>query len=126
MSFVTPDQLRELPHMTGSEIDALPFGCVRVDDSGRVQRYNRYEFELVNIAQIDAVGRNFFQELAPFTNNRLVFGRFKDGIASGSLDAEITYAFSYKMRPALVVIHLYRDPNTKTNWVMIKRVGDSK
>jgi photoactive yellow protein len=126
MSFITPEQLRDLPHMSKSEVDSLPFGCVRVDDTGTVQLYNKYESELANVAQADAIGKNFFRELAPCTNNRLVFGRFKDGLASGNLNAEVTYAFTYKMRPTLVNIHLYRDPNTKTNWVMVKRVGANK
>ncbi len=126
MSFVTPEQLRDLPHMSKSEVDAFPFGCVRVDDSGIVQLYNKYESELANVQQADAIGKNFFRELAPCTNNRLVFGRFKDGVAAGTLNAEVTYAFTYKMRPTLVNILLHRDPNTKTNWVMVKRVGASK
>ncbi len=126
MSFVTPEQLRDLPHMSKSETDALPFGCVRVDDSGTVQLYNKYESELANVPPSDAIGKNFFRELAPCTNNRLVFGRFKDGVSAGNLNAEVTYAFTYKMRPTLVNIHLYRDAGTKTNWVMVKRVGASK
>ncbi len=112
--------------MSKSEVDALPFGCVRVDDGGTIQLYNKYESELANVNPSDAMGRNFFRELAPCTNNRLVFGRFKDGVAAGALDAEVTYAFTYKMRPTLVQIHLYRDPGTKTNWVMVKRVGAGK
>ena len=73
MSFITPEQLRDLPHMSKSEVDALPFGVVRTDDGGTVQLYNKYESELANVAQADAIGKNFFRELAPCTNNRLVF-----------------------------------------------------
>lgn len=126
MGFVTPEQLRDIPHMSKSETDALPFGCVRVDDRGTVLLYNKYEAELAGVDQEVAIGKNFFRELAPCTNNRLVFGRFKDGVAAGALNAEITYAFTYKMRPTLVEIHLYRDPATKTNWVMVRLVGNRK
>jgi photoactive yellow protein len=126
MSFVKPEILRDLPYMSRAQLDALEFGVVRVDDGGTVQLYNRYESELANVDQEAAIGRNFFRELAPCTNNRLVFGRFKDGVAANKLDAFVTYAFTYKMRPTLVNIHLYRDPVSKTNWVMVKRVGASK
>ncbi len=126
MSFVKPEILRDIPYMSRTQLDALEFGCVRVDDGGSVQMYNKYESELANVDPADAIGRNFFRELAPCTNNRLVFGRFKDGVAAGKLDAVVTYAFTYKMRPTLVNIHLFRDPQTKTNWVMVKRVGGSK
>lgn len=126
MSFVKPEIIRDIPYMSRTQLDALDFGCVRVDDSGIVQMYNKYESELANVDPADAIGRNFFRELAPCTNNRLVFGRFKDGVAAGKLDAVVTYAFTYKMRPTLVNIHLFRDPQTKTNWVMVKRVGGNK
>lgn len=126
MSFITPEQLRDLPHMSKTEVDALPFGCIRVDDRGTILMYNKHQSELANVEPSDAIGKNFFRELAPCTNNRLVFGRFKDGVASGTLNAEVTYAFTYKMRPTLVDIHLYRDPGTKTNWVLVKLVGGRK
>lgn len=126
MSFAKPETLRDIAHLSRGELDALDFGCVRVDDGGTVQVYNKYESELANVLPANAIGKNFFRELAPCTNNRLVFGRFKDGIAAGNLNAEVTYAFTYKMRPTLVHIHMYRDPGTKTNWIMVKRVGASK
>ncbi|GAB4462292.1 MAG: PAS domain-containing protein [Armatimonadaceae bacterium] len=126
MSFVKPEILRDLPYMSRAQLDALDFGAVRVDDSGNIQQYNKHQAELANVDQEAAIGRNFFRELAPCTNNRLVFGRFKDGVAANKLDAVVTYAFTYKMRPTLVNIHLYRDPVSKTNWVMVRRAGARK
>lgn len=126
MSFVKPEMLRDIPYMSRAQLDALDFGVVRVDDTGVVQIYNKYESELANVEPTTAIGKNFFRELAPCTNNRLIFGRFKDGVAANKLDHMATYAFTYKMRPTLVNIHLYRDPVGKTNWVMVKRVGATK
>ena len=119
--FATPDTLARLPKLARRDLDALPFGCVRVGDDGRVLSYNKWESELAGVPQEDAIGRNFFRELAPCTNNRLVFGRFKDGVRDDELDTVLTYSFTYKMRPTLVDVHLYRDTETQSNWVLVRK-----
>lgn len=68
-----------------------------------------------------AQGKNFFTEVAPCTNNRLFFGRFKQGVAKGVLDVEFDYTFTYKMRPTNVTIRLYRDGALRKNWVFVTR-----
>ena len=55
-----------------------------------------------------AEGRNFFTQVAPCTNNRLMFGKFKDGVSKGELDSEFNYTITYKMKPTNVQIRLYR------------------
>ena len=122
-SFVAPDILPRLAAMTQAQHDAFDFGCVRVDDEGTVQMYNRYESELAGVDPANALGKNFFRQLAPCTNNRLVYGRFKDGVAAGNLDVIASYAFTYKMRPTLVRIQMWRDGQTNTNWVLVKKVA---
>lgn len=120
-AFVPQSILEQLPQMTKSKLDALDFGCVKVTNDGLVQMYNKWESTFAGVDQKSAIGRNFFRELAPCTNNRLIFGRFKEGVAQGELNSIITYAFTYKMRPTLVRVHLYRDPATETNWVLVQK-----
>jgi len=67
-----------------------------------------------------AMGKNFFTQVAPCTNNRLFFGRFKDGVSAGELDTEFNYTFTYKMKPTNVVIRLLRD-GSSTNWVFVAK-----
>ena len=119
--FVPQDVLTLLPHLAPRELDKLEFGCVKVSDAGVVLAYNRWESEFAGVPQETALGTNFFRELAPCTNNRLVFGRFKDGIAANHLNAIVTFAFTYKMKPTLVNVHLFREPVTSTNWVLVER-----
>ncbi|MDX1931349.1 MAG: hypothetical protein SFU56_01965 [Capsulimonadales bacterium] len=119
--FVPSTVLSRLPTMKPSELDNLDFGCVQVSDSGVVRAYNRWEADFAGVDQKAAIGRNFFRELAPCTNNRLIFGRFKEGVASDHLNTIVSYAFTYKMRPTLVRVHLYRDPDTRTNWVLVQK-----
>jgi photoactive yellow protein len=110
----------ELRHASTEELNKAPFGIIRLDDAGVVQFYNRYESNLSGVAPEDAVGTNFFTELAPCSNNPLFLGRFKEGIKEGKLDEYFTYTFTYKMRPTLVDVHLYRD-EAGNNWIMIQK-----
>lgn len=119
MSFVPQSFLEELPAVERAVADAQPFGVVQVADDGTVRLYNRWESELSGVAVASAEGRNFFTQIAPCTNNRLVAGRFKDGVQKRALDAEFNYTFTYKMKPTNVALRMYRHPATGTNWVFV-------
>lgn len=118
-----PDVLRRLPRMTREEIDALDFSVIQVDDEGVILLYSRRESDLTGFDVKAVEGTNFFTELAPCVNNGLVYGRFQEGIAAGALDSELNYALTYRMRPVLAQLRLWRDPETGTNWVLLKRIG---
>ncbi|MCS6808093.1 MAG: PAS domain-containing protein [Bacteroidota bacterium] len=120
-SFVPETFLQRLATLQRAEADMQDFGIVKVDDAGIIQLYNRYESELAGIAPSDAEGKNFFTQVAPCTNNRLFYGRFKEGVAANNLNVSLPYTFTYKMRPTNVRIHMYRDNASKTNWVFVKK-----
>ncbi len=119
MSFVPQTFLDRLPSITREQADAQGFGIVQVGDDGTIQLYNQWEATLAGVAVSAAEGRNFFTQVAPCTNNRLVFGKFKDGVQQGRLDAEFNYTFTYTMKPTNVAIRLYRHASTATNWVFV-------
>jgi photoactive yellow protein len=110
----------ELRHATEKELNDAPFGIIRLSDDGIVEFYNDCESELSGVPSSDAVGKNFFTQLAPCSNSQLFLGRFKDGVQSGELDERFTYTFTYKMRPTLVDVRLYRD-DAGHNWVLIHK-----
>lgn len=120
LSFDAEGVGEQLRHASEEELHEAPFGIVRLDDDGIVEFYNRYESELSGVDPADAVGQNFFTQLAPCSNNQLFQGRFKDGVRKGRLDERFTYTFTYKMRPTLVDVRLYRD-EAGQNWVMIHK-----
>ncbi len=123
MSFVSPKLLNNLSNVDREAVDREEYGVVKVDDEGTVILYNRYESELAGVAPSDAEGRNFFTQVAPCSNNRLFFGKFKEGVANGRLDEQFVYTFTYKMRPTNVNVHLFRNPTDNTNWVFVKRAA---
>jgi photoactive yellow protein len=119
MSFVPETFVSQLPNVSRSSADAQPFGIVQVDDAGVIQLYNKWESEMAAVPVSSAEGKNFFTQVAPCTNNRLVFGKFKDGVAKGEIDAEFNYTFTYKMKPTNVQIRLLRHAASRTNWVLV-------
>jgi photoactive yellow protein len=120
LSFDTDEIGEQLRHAGPEELHNAPFGIVRLDDEGIVTFYNRYESNLSGLAPAEALGQDFFHELAPCSNNHLFLGRFREGVAADDLDERFTYTFTYKMRPTLVDIRLYRDQEGQ-NWVLIQK-----
>ncbi|HJL18291.1 MAG TPA: helix-turn-helix domain-containing protein [Sandaracinaceae bacterium LLY-WYZ-13_1] len=111
-----------LPDLTRPQLDALPFGVIQLSDDGTVLLYNATESRFSGIGREHAEGKHFFGELAPCCNNRLVYGRFKEGLERGKLDVQIDYTFTYRMRPTNVRLHLYRDDETRSNWLTVTPV----
>jgi len=115
------DDLGEkLRHADEQQLDEAPFGIIQVDDEGTVKFFNQYEAELSGMDPDDVTGRNFFTQVAPCTNNRLFRGRFKKGVRRGELNETFTYTYTYKMRPTLVDVHLYRDDDGN-NWITVQK-----
>ncbi|MEM1125584.1 MAG: PAS domain-containing protein [Bacteroidota bacterium] len=121
MSFVPPGTLEGLSRMPEMQLNTLDFGVVKVDDNGVVQFYNHYESNMSGFSPAECVGKNFFTDVAPCTNNRLFLGRFKNGVSGGSMNDQFRYTFTYKMKPTNVQVHLYRDPATQSNYVLVKK-----
>ncbi|XDD56028.1 PAS domain-containing protein [Leptospira sp. WS4.C2] len=118
--FIDPNILGKLGTLTQAEADAAAYGIVKVDRNGKILLYNKYESELANVPIQTAVGKNFFTEVAICTNNRIFYGRFKEGMVTGDLDIAFNYVFTYKMKPTNVVIHLYHDKTSDSSWIFVK------
>ena len=120
LDFEDDDLGERLRTCSADELNDAPFGIVAVDDDGVVEFYNRYESEMSGVERNQAVGKNFFTQLAPCSNNRIFLGRFKKGVRTGEMDERFNYTFTYKMRPTLVDIRLYRD-EASNNWILVRK-----
>jgi photoactive yellow protein len=118
-SFVPAGDLLSLNTMSLGQTDSLPYGAVKIDDRGIIKVYNRYESELGGIAPSDAIGKNFFTDIAPCTNNKVFRGCFTKGVEQGTADCLFSYTFTYKMRPTEVKVHLHR--SSGINWMLIAK-----
>ncbi|MCB1160273.1 MAG: photoactive yellow protein [Leptospiraceae bacterium] len=119
MRFLDEDRLKSIVVMPRSEIDRLDIGVVKVDDKGQILLYNRYESVKAKVSPQEAEGKNFFTEVAPCTNNGIFKGSFSNGVQERNLDLIFPYTFTYKMKPTSVIIHLYRDNPSSSNWIFV-------
>jgi photoactive yellow protein len=106
--------------MSAIEFDTLPFGIIRLDNDGRVLAFNRAESLYSGLKQQHVIGRDWFRDIAPCTNTAKFFGKFKEGLAKGMIDASFDYVFTRFSEPT-VRVHILKAPN-EDFWVLIKRL----
>lgn len=106
--------------MPEEQLDALPFGAIQLDMDGKVLKYNDYESRLAGVQKTSAVGKNFFTEVAPCTNVKEFYGRFKAGVEKKSLHEKFRYHFSFKRNPLDVTVTLFYSDITRSVWVFVR------
>ena len=108
--FGDPGLLDALESVPVDRVDDLVFGLIVMDRDGGVTGYNQAESKLSGLPVDEVVGRNFFVEIGPCTNNYLVAQRFQDAAASeaagADLDEQLDYVFTYRMSPTPVRLRL--------------------
>lgn len=87
------------------ELDALPFGAIVVDFSGRIVAYNQYEARLARKDRDAVLGKNFFRDVAPCTAVQSFEGRMQTFIRSKTAFTErFNYFFPFIHGPVEVTI----------------------
>ncbi|HYI09189.1 MAG TPA: PAS domain-containing protein [Thermoanaerobaculia bacterium] len=79
----TLQSIENIDRMNPEELDALPFGGIRLDKDGKILSYNMTESKLTGRDPKRVIGRNFFTDVAPCTNMRRLPGRFREGWRRG-------------------------------------------
>jgi photoactive yellow protein len=104
------------------ELDSLPFGVIQLDRTGKILKYNDYESKLAGIKVSNAIGKNFFTELAPCTDVQAFRGHFTEGVDKKELYVTFQYHFSFKKNPRDVTVTLFYSKITESTWVFIRTV----
>lgn len=107
-----------LDAMTDDDLDALDYGVVKMDLTGKVTAYNTVEAEFSGISKDRVIGRNFFVEVAPCTNNFMIAQKYHD---NDVLDQQIDYIFTLKMRPTPVKLHLLKQSEAGSMYLVVNR-----
>lgn len=98
---------------------AAPFGVVRMDATATVTLYNRWESQLSGLSPEFVLGKMFFEQVAPCTNNFMVALRYEQ---AGDLDETIDYVFTYRLAPTAVRLRMIkRDGGPR--WLLVERRG---
>jgi photoactive yellow protein len=113
------DVLEAIDTMTADELDRLPYGMIQLDRTGRILNYNAVESKLASLRKEDAIGKQFFTEIAPCTKVQEFYGRFKEGVIREALDTSFRFHFAFKQAPRDVTVRLLYSKRSRTVWVLI-------
>ena len=113
------DVLDTVDTMGPEELDRLPYGMIQLDRTGRILNYNAVESKLASLRKEDAIGKQFFTEIAPCTRVQEFYGRFKEGVIREALDTSFRFHFAFKQSPRDVTVRLLYSKRTRTVWVLI-------
>jgi photoactive yellow protein len=116
----TLQDLERIDRMSVQELDALPFGAIRLDRDGNILTYNMTESRLTGRDPKRVIGRNFFSDVAPCTNVQAFAGRFREGVAKKEMHAIFPYRFDFQMAPRDVTVTLFYSKQTETAWVFVR------
>src|SRR6201996_9126388 len=112
------DDLEALPL---SGIDDLDFGLIVMDRDGTVTGYNDAESKFSGLPRDGVVGRNFFVEIGPCTNNYLVAQRYQDAASrQEELDEQLDYVFTYRMAPTPVQLRLLARAGSPRQYLAVR------
>ena len=113
---------RHLEQLTPAEIDALPFGVVRLDASGRVLRLSAPEARQSGFGDRQAVGRSFFTDVAPCFWSAPFRERVERALAAGTLDVAFERVGDYGDAERELRVRL-KSAMSGGAWVLIERLG---
>jgi photoactive yellow protein len=114
------DFLATLDELDPAIIDDLPFGVIRTDETGVVVLYSRGETRISGVEAHQALGKNFFTNVAACTNNKLFRGTFSRGVAEGEMNLVFFYTFTYRMAPTEVKVQFFKRQGG-ANWILIAK-----
>lgn len=111
----------DLSRMTEEELNALPFGAIKLSSYGTVLSYNETEGRLTGRTPARVLGRNFFLDVAPCTDVQEFRGRFIELAKESEISIFQEFSFEFPFVPPLTVkITLLRDRGDKSIWVLVE------
>jgi photoactive yellow protein len=110
----------QVESLTEMQIDALPFGAIRLNAEGVVEYYSNAERRLSGSGDRERLGLHFFDEIAPCMDNDQYRGRIAEAVSRGTLDLEFTHIgdFEDRERELTVRIQSARDGGY---WIFMRR-----
>jgi photoactive yellow protein len=118
LTFAQPGLFESLSEANSAVLDAVPFGVVGMNPDGTVSSYNLFESELAGLEPTTVIGRHFFSQVAPCTNNFMVAGRFE---TEAAVDDIIDYVFTLRMQPTKVRLRLLKKADQSRMFLAVER-----
>lgn len=120
LQFDARDLAKQVEALGEAEIDALPFGAIRLDDKGAVTFFSKAERELSGYGARPMVGKIFFTDIAPCMANEGFRGRIEAARVRGTLDIAFSWIgdFADRGREMRVRIQSASDGGV---WIFMQR-----
>ena len=120
LSFDARDLARQVEALGEAEIDALPFGAIRLDDKGAVTFFSKAERELSGYGARPTVGKIFFTDIAPCMADAGFRDRLEAARDRGTLDIAFSWTgdFADRRREMRVRIQSASDGGV---WIFMQR-----
>ena len=120
VQFDARDLAMQVEALDETEIDALPFGAIRLDAKRAETIFSKAERELSGYGARPTIGKVFFTEIAPCTANEAFRGRIEAARARGTLDIAFSWIgdFADRHREMRVRIQSASDGGV---WIFMQR-----
>lgn len=106
MNFDDPGIMDLLKSADDSQLNGETFGIVKMDLSGKVLDYNDAQSKFTGMQKNNVIGKHFFSEVAPCTNNFMVSQKYT---SNDTLDEKLDYTFTLRMAPTPVKLRMLKD-----------------
>ena len=114
-SFDDADILNWLDKKNETELDELDFGVVRMTHDNIVVAYNTTESKISGYDKSYTIGKHFFTQIAPCTNNFMVAEKYKEN----QIDETLPYIFTHIIQPTKVIIRLLKN-QSKYQYLLVQ------
>lgn len=122
INFGSQDIANVIAKMSSSQVDDMAFGAIKLDKDGKILSYNKAEGDITGRDPNAVIGKNFFTEVAPCTNQPQFYGKFKEGVAKEELNTLFEYVFDYNMTPTKVKVHMMKSLLGDGYYIFVKRI----
>lgn len=114
------DDLERVTNLASRDLDALPYGVIRVDHHGVVSAYNAFESRAAGIPRDDVVGRPL-RDLAPCLLVKAFVDRVVRARRTGELDETLAFVFPHHGGLCRVNVRAYLEPERSELWLFVSK-----
>ena len=115
---LAPHDLQRLAALSPAQLDALPFGAIRIDQEGRIRTFNDYEARASHRAPSKVIGM-LFAQLAPCTMVKEFVSTIEEGFQNHEMDRVLRFTFPRHGASCVVAVRLYYDAAFAQMWIFI-------
>jgi photoactive yellow protein len=116
-------RLETVRHLSLEELDELPIGVIKVTREGTVLTYNASEARLAQRNPGDVIGKNFFTDVAPYTNVQECAGKFWRGVERGWTHEIFPFIFPFPHGTVQVSITIEYEAQDDCAWIFVEEFG---